>query len=228
MPRKIRKYKQRPKIQLIKRQEIWMLTFQGLVVAIALIAVLTMFVMTQIQPFLAVNHPIAADVLVVEGWMSDYGIKAALNEFKAGSYRQIVTTGIPVKKGYYLAEYNNFAEIAAATLKKMGLEEENITIVPSPEVKKDRTYASAIAFRQWLENTDIQPQAINIVSESTHARRSWFLYKKVLESKMKAGIISIPSQSYNPQKWWKYSAGVRSVINETIAYLYALIFSWRA
>lgn len=155
-----------------------MLTFQGWLIAIAMIVVLIIFAITHIHPFLAVNSPVAADILVVEGWMNDNAIKSALSEFQGGSYRHLVTTGIPVERGYYLAEYKNFAQIAANSLKKMGLEAEKITIVPSPEVRKDRTYASAIAFRQWLEKTDIQPQAINIVSESTHARRSWLMYKK--------------------------------------------------
>ncbi len=205
-----------------------MLTFQGWLIAIAMIVASIMFAINHIHPFLAVNSPIAADVLVVEGWMNDNAIKAALSEFQGGSYHHLVTTGIPVERGYYLAEHKNFAQIAANSLKKMGLEAEKITIVPSPEVRKDRTYASAIAFRQWLEKTDIQPQAINIVSESTHARRSWLMYKKALASKSEVGIISIPSQNYDPQKWWMYSAGVRSVINETVAYLYALIVSWQA
>ncbi|MDJ0800496.1 MAG: ElyC/SanA/YdcF family protein [Calothrix sp. MO_167.B12] len=228
MPRKIYKSRPRAKIRLIKRQEIWMLTFQGWVIAIALIVSLIMFAITQVHPFLAVNSPITADVLVVEGWVTDYTIKAALSEFTEGDYRHLVTTGIPVERGSYLAEYQNFAEIAAASLKKMGLESEKIAIVPSPEVRKDRTYASAIAFRQWLESRDIQPRGINIVSESTHARRSWLIYKKVLTPKIKVGIISIPSKNYEPQKWWIYSAGVRAVINETVAYLYALIVNWRA
>jgi hypothetical protein len=203
-------------------------TFQGWVVAIALMISLIIFAVTHIHPFLAVNAPRSADMLVVEGWMPDYGIKAALDEFKAGSYKYLVTTGIPVERGDYLAEYKNFAEIAAATLKKMGLESEKITIIPSPEVKKDRTYASAIAVRHWLEKTNIKPQAINLVSQSTHARRSWLTYKKVFNNTLKVGIISIPANNYNPQKWWTYSAGVRSVMNEAIAYFYALIVNWQA
>ena len=205
-----------------------MLTFQGWVIAIALIVSLIMFAITQIHPFLAVNSPITADVLVVEGWVTDDAIKAALSEFQGNSYRHLVTTGIPVERGYYLAEYKNFAEIAAATLKKMGLEEEKITIIPSPEVRRDRTYASAVAFRQWLETTDIKPRGINIVSESTHARRSWLIYKRVVADRIKVGIIAMPPTTYNPQRWWMYSAGVRAVINETVAYIYASIVSWRA
>lgn len=207
-----------------------MLTFQGWLIAIAIIVALMVLAITQIHPFLAVNSPVTADILVVEGWVTDNAIKAALDEFQGNSYRHVVTTGIPVERGSYLAEYKNFAQIAASTLQKMGLEKEKITVIPSPEVRKDRTYASAVAFRQWLEETDIQPkpQGINIVSESTHARRSWLIYKKVLADRMRVGIIAIPSQTYNPQRWWMYSAGVRAVIDETVAYIYASIVSWRA
>jgi len=207
-----------------------MLTFQGWLIAIAIIVVLMVLAITQIHPFLAVNSPVTADVLVVEGWVSDGAIKAALDEFQGNSYRHLVTTGIPVERGYYLAEYKNFAQIAASTLEKMGLESEKITVLPSPEVKKDRTYASAVTFRQWLEKTDLQPkpQGINIISESTHARRSWLIYKKALADTIKVGIIAVPSITYNPQRWWMYSAGVRAVIDETVAYIYASIVSWRA
>ena len=207
-----------------------MLTFQGWLIAIAIIVVSVVLAITHIHPFLAVNSPVTADVLVVEGWVTDGTIKAALDEFQGNSYRHLVTTGIPVERGYYLAEYKNFAQIAASTLEKMGLEKEKITVIPSPEVKKDRTYASAVAFRQWLETTDLnpKPQGINIISESTHARRSWLIYKKVLAGKIKVGIIAIPSITYNPQRWWMYSAGVRAVIDETVAYIYAFIVSWRS
>ncbi|MEM7725273.1 MAG: ElyC/SanA/YdcF family protein [Cyanobacteria bacterium P01_A01_bin.45] len=229
MPKKVRRYRKKLQIKLIEKRSTWMLTLQGWMIAIALIITSMIFILSHIHPFLAVTSPIStADVLVVEGWMADYAVEAALNEFQSGSYRQLVTTGVPVRKGYYLAEYNNFAEITAETLKKLGLEEDKIIIVPSPEVRKDRTYASAVAVGQWLEQTDIQPKAINIVSESAHARRSWLLYKKALASKVPAGIISTPSRSYDSQQWWKYSAGVRSVINETVGYLYALLVSWRA
>ncbi|MDJ0677535.1 MAG: ElyC/SanA/YdcF family protein [Calothrix sp. MO_167.B42] len=207
-----------------------MLTFQGWLIAIAIIVVSMVLAITHIHSFLAVNSPVTADILIVEGWVTDNAIKAALDEFQGNSYGHLVTTGIPVERGYYLAEYQNFAQIAASTLQKMGLESEKITVIPSPDVKKDRTYASAVAFRQWLEKTDLKPkpQGINILSESTHARRSWLIYKKVLADKMKVGIISIPSQTYNPQRWWMYSAGVRAVIDETVAYIYASIVSWRA
>ena len=228
MRKRTRKSKIKLRFKLIEKRPMWILTLQGWIIAIALLLSLITFTVSQIHPFLAVNSPIpTADILVVEGWMSDNAIEAALEEFRNGSYTKVVTTGIPLRKGHYLAEYNNYARIAAETLKKLGLESDKIISVPSPEVKKDRTYASAIAFTQWLEQTKNQPSAVNIISESTHARRSWFLYKKALNNKLKAGIISVPPQEYDPKQWWKYSAGVRSAINETVGYLYALLVNWR-
>ena len=66
---------------------------------------------------------------------------------------------------------------------------------------------------------------MDVVSLGVHARRTWFLYKKVF-APVSIGIIAIQPQSYDPLKWWLYSAGVRGVMSEMTAYLYVrLIFS---
>jgi hypothetical protein len=40
------------------------------------------------------------------------------------------------------------------------------------------------------------------------------------------GVIAIKPDSYNTSRWWLFSDGVRNVISESIAYLYArFIFS---
>lgn len=139
------KYKKRRKFQLFQLREMCIPTWQGWVLANAIIISCITFVISPIHPFLTPNAAISADMLVVEGWIPDYGIKAALEEFETGSYKYLVTTGIPVERGDYLVEYKNFAEIPAASLIKMGLAADKITVIPSPKVKKDRTYASAIA-----------------------------------------------------------------------------------
>jgi hypothetical protein len=38
------------------------------------------------------------------------------------------------------------------------------------------------------------------------------------------GVVSIEDQTYVPGEWWKSSNGVRTVIDESIAYLYAVFF----
>jgi uncharacterized SAM-binding protein YcdF (DUF218 family) len=227
MPRKNRQNQKIPRIGLIKRQQVWTLTAQGWVIAIAAIASVMFFSITHLYPFLAVTSPIKADVLVVEGWVTDYVVEQAFTEFKSGSYRQIFTTGGPVERGFYLAEYNNFAAIAAATLKKLGVQPEKVTVVPAPDVIKDRTHACAIALRQWLANSNLPIKSMNLLTSDAHARRSWLIFQQVLAPKIKVGIIAAKPVNYNPNKWWISSEGVRTVISEIIAYIYALFVNWR-
>ena len=39
--------------------------------------------------------------------------------------------------------------------------------------------------------------------------------------KTKVGIISVPNPDYDAKHWWRYSEGVKDVISEGAAYLYA-------
>ena len=210
-----------PKIRLIKRQEIWMLTIQGWIIAIACIISIIFLTITHIHPFLAISTPINADALVVEGWLPDYALQQALNEFRSGSYRQIITTGGTIDQGSYLTGYKNFAELSAATLKTLGLEAEKIAVVPAPRVIKDRSYASAAEFAHWLSNSSSRVKSINLFSLGAHTRRSWVLYKNILNPQIQVGAIAGQNRDYNPNKWWVSSEGVRTVIGEAIAYIYA-------
>jgi DUF218 domain len=222
MDKKKQKLIKLPKIKLIRRQEMWTLTTYGWGIAIAFMIVLFSFAITHIQPFLAVNSPIKADILVVEGWLTDYGIKQAITEFEKGSYKQLITTGIPLQRGYYLAEYKDFANLAAATLVELGFDQEKITPVPTPGVEKDRTEASVIALKEKFANTEPKIKTLNLISDGVHARRSWMIYKKVLSPDIKVGIIAAETRNYNQKKWWSSSEGVRVVLSELIAYIYAL------
>lgn len=225
MPRKI--YHKTPKIRLIHRQEIWVPTVQGWGVAVAFATAASIFAITHIHPFLTVTLPVKADVLVVEGWLTDYALKQALAEFKSGSYRQLVTTGVALSSGSYLSEYNNFAELSAATLRALGLPKDKIVAVSAPSVAKDRTYTSATALHQWLANSNLRTEAINLFTFDVHARRSWLIFKQVLAPKIKTGVIAVASQDYEPSRWWTSSEGVRRVISETIAYIYTRFLNWK-
>jgi len=54
----------------------------------------------------------------------------------------------------------------------------------------------------------------------THACRSQMIYQDVLGEKIQIGVISIPSMSYNSEKWWLSWAGIRSVGYESFATVY--------
>lgn len=228
MPTKSYQNKKIPRIRLVSRQAKWTLTAQGWGVTLLCASTLIIFTITHIHPFLAVTSPLTANVLVVEGWLPDYAIEDALAEFRSGSYRQLITTGIPLERGYYLSEYKTYAELAAASLKTLGLEQEKLLAVPAPKIIKDRTYGSAVALREWLLNSDLKLEEINIFTLGVHARRSWLLFKQALAPQIKVGVIAAKTRDYDPQNWWSSSTGVRSVISETIGYVYARFVNWRA
>ncbi|WP_413163794.1 YdcF family protein [Capilliphycus salinus ALCB114379] len=214
------------KFDLIRRQETWTLTLKGWVITLLFLMTMTLVSCFNLYPFLAVNAPIQADALVIEGWMPDYAIKAALVEFEKGNYQKIITTGLPLSKGYYLAEYKDFANLTAATLVKLGLDETQVIAVPAPNVIRNRTDATAIVLREWLKTYDLNIKSINLYSLGPHSRRSWIIFKKYLHPDIKVGIISIPSKEDQAQNWWLSSEGFRTVISEFIGYLYTWFFNF--
>ena len=177
-----------------------------------------------IQPFLAVTAPESGGVMVAEGWMDDYAMQAAVDKFQQGHFDKFYVTGIPLEEGAPLAQYKTYAELGAAVAVKMGLSTNVVQAVPAPDVCKDRTYASAVALKEWLNGHGTNVSSLTVVSQGAHARRTRLLYEKAFGSDVKIGIISIPNREYDPNRWWIKSAGVREVIDESVAYLYARLF----
>jgi DUF218 domain len=200
------------------------ITIVGLVLLIICIAALFSFAILNIHAFLAKSSPVNADVLVVEGWLPDYAIQSAVAEFKQGSYHKLITIGGSLPRGFYLSEYKTFAELAAATLIALGVDREQLIIVSDPSQSQSRTYSSAVILNQWLSTSELQIKALNLYTLGTHARRSWLLFKEVLEPQISVGIVATEPLNYDPKSWWHSSEGVRTVISELIAYLYVRIF----
>lgn len=210
-------------MRLIQRKETWVLTAQGWLFTLGVVTTLLFFSLTHIHSFLAPTSPVKADILVVEGWMPDYALKSAMDEFEKGGYQKITTTGIPIELGFYLAQYKTYAELSEATLLALGFPSDQLVAVPGQNVLKERTVASAKALRQWIAQSNMKIKSINLYSFDVHTRRSWLVFKKVLAPEIKVGVIAAESQMYDPNHWWVYSEGVRSIISEAIAYLYARI-----
>jgi uncharacterized SAM-binding protein YcdF (DUF218 family) len=206
---------------LVNRKERWSLSVRGwlfLIVALLLLAGVTL---SGVHPFLAITHRQNTDILVVEGWVHDYAIRAAVEEFKAGSYLRVFTTGGPVTGlGHYVNDYQTAASVAAGRLKAAGIPSEVLQMAPSRIMDRDRTYSSAIALREWFREHNFAVRKLNIVTEGLHARRSRLLFQKAFGDEVEIGIIAIPSPDYEASRWWRYSEGVKEVISETAAYLY--------
>ncbi len=205
----------------IKQKQCWVLTIRSWFIIFIIIAALVILTVIYVHPFLAMNRPVHGDLLVVEGWVPDYVLEQAIVEFNANNYQLLITTGGPLEKGVYLSEYKTYAELAAATLIKLGLSENLVVSVPAKQVNRDRTYASAVALKKWLLKSHLSIKSLDICSVGTHARRSWLLYERALGDTVTVGVIAVESEEYEPQRWWKFSDGVRKVIGEMIAYFYA-------
>jgi len=183
------------------------------------------WLITCIYAFLAENHRIDANVLVVEGWIHEYAIRAAVKEFRTGAYEAVVATGGPVEgSGGYTNDFNTSANVGADLLKKDGLPASMLFVVPSRVMDRDRTYGSAVALKNWVDQHQVNVTGLNIITQNVHARRTRLLFQRALGNRVRIGVIAVQNPDYDPARWWHYSQGMKDVVSEGGAYLYAKLF----
>ena len=210
---------------LFVRKECWALSWRGWLLLTSAGLVVACLVFLNIHPFLAVTHRVNTNVLVVEGWIPRYAIRAGAEELKIGSYQRIFTTGGPVEgSDGYTNDYNTSASVGAEILKKFGVPHDLVQMVPSRVIARERTYSSAVALRDWFHDHNLAIRNFNVLTEGCHARRTQLLYKEAFGKKVTVGVIAVSNPDYHPKDWWRYSDGVREVIDESIAYIYARFF----
>jgi hypothetical protein len=204
----------------------WGLTWRGWALVVALVPVIGVCFVLTVYPFLAPTERVPASLLVVEGWMPPSMMKEVAAEFKSANYeravvvRSVLATGDKYESGRYMADW------LARILVEDGVPESKLTTLVPIVVHKDRTYHSALAVKEWISAQHLSLSALDIATDGPHARRSRFLYQKAFGDSVKVGVISFSGHEYDSHHWWRTSAGVRDVIGESIAYLYArLIFS---
>jgi uncharacterized SAM-binding protein YcdF (DUF218 family) len=207
---------------LLTRKERLGLSRRGWLIGFTAVLLVFSLFWFRVYPFLAVTHRVDTNILVVEGWVHEYAIRAAVEEFRRGSYQRIFTTGGPVEgPGGYTNDYNTSASVGADLLRKNGLRNGSMQMVPSRVMDHDRTYGSAVALRNWFREHNMPVSGIDVVTEDLHARRTRLLFQKALGDKVAVGVIAIPNPDYDAEHWWRYSAGVKDVVSETAAYVYA-------
>ena len=210
---------------LVNRKERWGLSWRGWFVLGAILLVSSYLWLIEIRPFLAVTDRVDANYLVMEGWVHQYAARATAAEFKAGSYQQIFITGLPVEgSGEYVSDSDTEAWVGAGLLKRSGISEQFLQRVPRRKVDRNRTYGSAIELKKWFREHALLVHSINIVTEDAHARRTRLLFQEALGPDVKVGIIAVQDPDYDPKRWWCYSEGVREILSESIAYIYAKFF----
>lgn len=206
----------------LTRRERWGLSLRGWLAVILLAVFAFVSWLLNVQPFLAQTHRVDSKILVVEGWIQQYAIRAAITEFHTGHYDKIYTTGGPVVgTDGDVNDFNTTASVGAQLLLQAGLPADRLQMVPSHIKGRDRTYSSALALRDYFQTHGLAVKNFNLLTEDAHARRSGMLFQKAFGSDARVGIISVPDPDYDPTRWWRYSEGVRTVLGESIAWFYA-------
>ena len=211
------------RLGLVTRRERSVLTARGWLLLLTILLAGGALFSRGIHPFLSPSKPVPAELLIVESWLPDYALLDAVTEFKRGAYKYVVTTGGNLLDAGPLSHYKTGAEFAAAKLEELGLPSTCVRSVPCAATARDRTFASAVALRAWLDRSSPRVHSANLYSLGAHARRSHLLFRRALGSRVNLGIIACQDLYYDPNHWWRSSEGLRDVFSETVAYCYSLV-----
>lgn len=210
-------------MQWCVKKEAYKLTWKARLILLILIFGLVYFIIRNSQSFLSPYSPQETNILVVEGWLYDDALKTSLNIFRKDSYQHLFITGGPLNNGYILMDYESTAQVAYETLLKFGASSDSLTVVSRELAWTDRTYASALELKRFLQINYPEIKAFNLVSLGAHSRRSWILFQKAMPE-YTIGIISIKEKRYDTSRWWASSKGFRTVFTEGVGYFYVKFF----
>lgn len=210
-------------MKLFRKKEVWMPTRQGLILLLLLIGGLLYGAVQNLYPFLAQNHPVPnAEMIIIEGWLADDELKEAAKAIRPGQI--VVTAGGPITVGQEILNYESYAEMTTARLIDFGIPPQNIITCPAPDTQRDRTYVSAKVARRKLEEAGSFGKSADLYTDGAHARRSYLLFRSVFGKDYPLGVIAIAPSNYSQKYWYHSSDGVKSVLTEFIALIYARLF----
>ena len=197
------------------------MTWRGRVLFGVVLVAGVVFGVRQTHDFLAVDAPVKTKALVIEGWVPRYAVTSFVARVQ-GDYTDIFTTGGPtLTDPHSRDESDTYASVIKTRLARSGVPAAKIHVVPCWIVKRDRTYASALALRLWCETNHIELKSFNVVTLGPHARRSRLLHEEAFPDDVKIGVIPLVNEEYEADEWWRYSEGVKETISEAFAYLYS-------
>jgi hypothetical protein len=174
------------------------------------------------ESFFSLTHRLPAEVLVVEGWIANDGLRNAAVEFERGAYQYIVTTGGQTEDR---RSPSNFADIAGQELIRLGVPKDRIIIAPTGEAEYERTFKSAVAAWRALQLKGIHPKALNVFTLSVHARRSRFVYAKVYAPATQVGVIAWTPSDYEAAPWWRSSRRTKCFFKEIVKYPFEFLLN---
>jgi len=208
----------------ISLKERWGLTLWGWLLLLIILQIPVIFFFRSIYGILAPVHREKSEILILEGFISDYVLKDAIDEFHDHGYKLLISTGTPLEQGQLLANFKNTANLVGESLLRMGFDSNNLVVIGTDEIRNDRTFNSALALKKWLVINRPETRAINLMTMNVHGARSQMLFQYALGDSIRVGIISVENFYYGPNNWWKSSKGFRETMNEAFGYFYTRFF----
>lgn len=206
---------------LARRRTVWLPTWPVVLLSIVLLGGASGVFVKTLHPFLEMTRRTGGDLVVVEGWMPDFALRAAAGQLEKNGYTRLIVTGGPIEKGAPFLAYGSYAALGASTIDTMTGRTNFAVAVPAPDVRADRTYAAAVALRRWLAASGPLPKNLDVLTIGPHARRTLLLFRAAFPKTVEVGVIAVPDDRYDASRWWTSSDGFRTTTSEFIAYLYA-------
>ena len=203
---------------LFRRRSLLLPTLPGVIFILGLLGLLAFLIFRNVATFLAVNKPVDAEYLVIEGWLGKYELKQAYKIFDAHDYKLVVVSGGPITD-----EFNSgppsFAQRARDYLLSIGFPEEKLFAAPAPYSVRERTLVSAVTVKDWFTDRDINVESLDILSGDVHARRSRDLYRFVFGEQVDIGVYASTPEEFDLNRWWQSSDAAKSVVSELLGWL---------
>ncbi|MCK4352397.1 YdcF family protein [candidate division WOR-3 bacterium] len=188
---------------------------------IIILAALSCIYFFHIYSFLSYEKIFKTDTVVVEGWISNSEMRQSANNILSNNVKRVIVPGDKAELALIHYPVNNYADIGRLRLIDCGVNEEKIITCPF-ETKRNRTLNAAVYVKKIIQKKGIK--SFIIFTEDVHARKTYVSYKKVFGNKYKIGVMPIPNDVFDNKNWYKSSEGMKTVITESIAYIYLVCF----
>lgn len=175
------------------------------------------------HPFLAIDAPVAADTLVIEGWLPEYAMERTVAEVRRGNYQRIIIPGM-VPDGDRAPDQASIS----GRLEAAGVSPDRIIVVLIPPTRWNRTSSMARAVRNRLAELDVIPKGVNIITLGPHARQSHLAYSRMLGPGIPTGVINFPKSDYDPERWWASPVGIQKTTTHFAGWLRELALGLRS
>ena len=207
---------------MFRRRQIWLPTWRTALLLVV-VATAALIALRHLAGYLAVDDPATgrdgrgARTLIVEGWLDEDGLDAAIAAIARGRYQRVVTSGGPIEGWREGQSWPSYAERAADYLRRHGASAPPVVAVAAPEAARDRTFVSAVVVRDWLRQQGDDVDAVDLFSGGVHARRSRLVFEKAFGQQVEVGVFAAPPRRYALERWWTTSEGAKAVLDEAIA-----------